>query len=283
MEEKIENMTKNPDAPELQEVINKLNALSTGTIEKFRIIHLLRDGEKSYTSIQKIFPTTNKSTIYKYLDDLFSAKIIKKRIDKPHGSRPLAYYSLSSLSLDLSPASISKILGYANVQENTDNTKIVLSSEISELKELKVIGKDNRETKFYPSILLGDLLDAGLRVDDAIFVLNSVFKSLYSGITTTEIGEITIENLKNIDNKLADMFKKFIEPHLNVVVDSKIEVWDRDKISEMIKKRRRVKELSATELNFLSHKIIRNIKKLTTEPSKELVEAYISMLADTVI
>jgi len=270
--------SKNSSTAQLRDTIKKINAISTGTNEKFMIIHALRGGEKSYTDIQQIFPTTNKSTIYKYLNDLFLAEIIKKRVARIPGKRPLSYYSLSFLSINLSPATISKILGYANGCEDTNDTKNVL---LIEIPELKVVGKEGKETKFYPSILMGALLDAGLRIEDAICVLNSVSKSLYDGISTTEIGDMAIANLKNIDNNLSDMFKKFIEPNLNVMVDSKIEVWNRDKISEMIKEKRKVRELSTAELNFLSHKIIRNIKKLTQEPTRELVVAYISMLANT--
>jgi len=270
--------SKNSSTAQLRDTIKKINAISTGTNEKFMIIHALRGGEKSYTDIQQIFPATNKSTIYKYLNDLFLAEIIKKRVKKSPGKRPLSYYSLSSLALDLSPATISKILGYVDGGEHTDECRGVV---FGEMPELEVVGKEGKETKFYPSILMGDLLDAGLRIEDAICVLNSVSKSLYDGISTTEIGDMAIANLKNIDNNLSDMFKKFIEPNLNVMVDSKIEVWNRDKISEMIKEKRKVRELSTAELNFLSHKIIRNIKKLTQEPTRELVVAYISMLANT--
>jgi DNA-binding HxlR family transcriptional regulator/transcriptional regulator NrdR family protein len=270
--------TNNQDTAQLRDTINRINAISTGTKEKFTIIHALRSGEKPYTDIQKIFQARNKSTIYKYLNDLFQVDIIKKRVERIPGKRPLSYYSLSSLTLDLSPAMISKILGYKDEYGQVGEYNEVI---FGKMPKLKVIGKDGKETNFYPSILLGDLLDANLRVENAISVLNSTSKSLYDGISTTEIGDIVIENLKHIDNNLAAMFKKFIDLDLTVLVNSKTEVWDRDKISEMIKERRRVRELSTSELKFLSHKIIRNIKKLTQTPSEEFVVAYIDMLANT--
>ncbi len=270
--------TNNQDTAQLRDTINRINAISTGTKEKFTIIHALRSGEKPYTDIQKIFQARNKSTIYKYLNDLFQVDIIKKRVERIPGKRPLSYYSLSSLTLDLSPAMISKILGYKDEYGQVGEYNEVI---FGKMPKLKVIGKDGKETNFYPSILLGDLLDANLRVENAISVLNSTSKSLYDGISTTEIGDIVIENLKHIDNNLAAMFKKFIDLDLTVLVNSKTEVWGRDKISEMIKERRRVRELSTSELKFLSHKIIRNIKKLTQRPSEEFVVAYIDMLANT--
>ena len=264
----------NPEA--FHETINKLNAISTGTKEKFMIIHDLRGGEKPYTEIHEIFPGTNRSTIYKYLSDLYQAGIIKKRVERLPGKRPIAYYSLAGLALDLSPAAISKLLGYG---DKSDKETLVFGEQ----SEVKVIGKNGKETEFYPSILLGDLLDAGVRIEDAICVLNSVSKSLYDGISTTEIGDNVIKNLRSIDGNLAGMFEKFIESSLDVVVDSRTDIWNRDKISEMIKERRCIKELSTGELKFLSHKIIRNIKKLTQKPTEGLVTAYVDMLANTVV
>ena len=85
----------------------------------------VKDGEKSYSEIQKNFPKTSKSTLYKYLSELDKGEIIKKRVERTDGRRPAAFYTLNFLSINLSPS------GIADVVEGKNDEKIEIFAEVN--------------------------------------------------------------------------------------------------------------------------------------------------------
>jgi len=251
----------------LDEYVKKISVLGNGTKEKLMIINMLKDGEKPYYEIQKIFPNISKSTIYKYLNELCKGRIIKKRVEKSKGKRPISFYSLDSLSIDLSP------LGIRNAIEGKEGNKIFADMNVN------VKGK-GITSKFSQSRLISDLLSAGIKIETALDVLKGVKSMIYDGITTEEIKNIVIEILENKDKKIAEMFKEYIDDKLKVNNNGYIEIWKEDEISARLREYKKKGEFTNEELKFLSHKVVRDIKKITLFPSKGMVEEYIKFIAD---
>ncbi|PKP58606.1 MAG: hypothetical protein CVT88_07005 [Candidatus Altiarchaeales archaeon HGW-Altiarchaeales-1] len=254
----------------IDEYSKKISVFGKGTKTKLLVVNILKDGEKSYSEIQKNFPRTSKSTLYKYLSELYKGGIIKKRVERTDGRRPLAFYNLNFLAINLSPSGIRDVID----GKNNENSEIFAKVNIS------VKGK-GITLKFSQSRLLNDLLSAGIKIEDAVDVLKELKSGLYEGITTTEIKDMVCEILENDDKKLANIFAVYIDDKLKVNCDNDIEIWTEDEISHKLKDYRKMTEFTGDELKFLSHKIVRDIKKLTLLPTKSLVEEHIKFIAES--
>ncbi|NCT01400.1 MAG: ArsR family transcriptional regulator, partial [Candidatus Altiarchaeum hamiconexum] len=241
-----------------------------GTKTKLMIVNTLKNGEMSYSEIQKNFSGTSKSTLYKYLSELYKGGIIKKRVERTDGKRPLAFYILNFLAINLSPSGIKDVIE----GKNNENREIFAKTDIS------VKGKGITQ-KFSQSRLLNDLLSTGIKIEDAVDVLKELKLSVYEGITTTEIRDMVCKILENNDEKLAEIFAVYIDDKLKVHCGNNIEIWTEDEISHKLRAYRKMTEFTGDELNFLSHKIVRDIKKITLFPSKGLVEEYIKFIANS--
>ncbi len=254
----------------IDEYSKKISVFGKGTKTKLLVVNILKDGEKSYSEIQKNFPRTSKSTLYKYLSELYKGGIIKKRVERTDGRRPLAFYNLNFLAINLSPT------GIRDVIEGKNNENIEIFAKVN----ISVKGK-GITLKFSQSRLLNDLLSAGIKIEDAVDVLKELKSGLYEGITTTEIKDMVCEILENDDKKLANIFAVYIDDKLKVNCDNDIEIWTEDEISHKLKDYRKMTEFTGDELKFLSHKIVRDIKKLTLLPTKSLVEEHIKFIAES--
>ncbi len=253
-----------------EEYSKKISVFGKGTTTKMRVINILKDGEKSYSEIQKNFPKTSKSTLYKYLSELDKGEIIKKRVERTDGRRPAAFYTLNFLSINLSPS------GIADVVEGKNDEKIEIFAEVN----VNVQGK-GITLKFSQSRLLNDLLSAGIKIEDAVKVLEELKPNLYEGITTTEIKDMVCKILENRAKKLAEAYERYSQDKLKVNCGDDVEIWTEAQISGMLKDIRQKREFGGEELRFLAHKIVRDIKKITLLPTKSLVEEYIKFIAES--
>jgi len=254
----------------IDEYSKKISVFGKGTKTKLLLISILKDGEKSYSEIQKKFPKTSKSTLYKYLNELYKGEIIKKRVERADGRRPLAFYTLNFLSINLSPSGIRDV-----VEGKNDDV-----AEIFAPVNVNVQGK-GIVSKFSQSRLLNDLLSAGIKIEDAVKVLKDMKPSLYEGISTTEIKDMSCKILENLNKKLAETYEEYIDDKLNVRCGNETEIWTETQISILLKDSRQKREFGGEELRFLSHKIVRDIKKLTLFPTKSLVIEYIKFIAES--
>lgn len=264
----IETNIKESDNIMLEDAIKQISAFSSGTFEKFVIIDEVANGKKSVPEIQERLSEVGKSTLYKYISDMENAKILKK---ETKGSK--VFYSLAGFAVTLTPKRISEIIN--NVKEDEEkrfNRMIKFGGSIN------VLDRYNRASEFYPSVLLSDMIYCGIKLSTAVDILRDVIENLYDGITTREISSITRRMIEKRSKSLAIDYKKYILGAVNVETDEGIDQWDDEGIEKIIKQRHEMIDIPATELEQLSHRIGRHLKRIGKVIPEGLAFAYIDYL-----
>ncbi len=238
----------------MEEVVKQVACLSPGTEDKFKIIALLTEkGELSFSQIMKELKL-GKSTLYNYLSDLVEGGILRKRVERKPGRRAVSYYSPDSFMIYLSPRCI---LGMVKGEKEPLFTTELINSE-----DITIIDDLGNKTKFHPSILIKDLLDAGIRVEDALDVATYVRENLFSGATTEDIARLAEKRLRQKDRELAEKFRWFLRGKVLVrTIDGKIEEWDRDRLMQEMAKLWKGIEKKSGEILILAKHAERCIKR----------------------
>ena len=264
----IETNIKESENVNLEDVIKQISALSSGTYEKFVIVDELAGGKKTASGIQEKLPDIGKSTLYKYIADLENTGIVKKNVE---GSKVL--YSLGGLSVALTPKRISEMLkGIREDEEKRFNEMLKFDRQIN------IIDRYNRPSEFYPSVLLSDMLSCGIKLSTAADILRDVIENLYDGISTREISSITRRMIEKRSRHLASDYKKYILGAVNVETDEGIEHWDDEMIEKIIKERHDVVDIPTPELEQLSHRIGRHLKRIGKVIPENLSLVYIDYM-----
>lgn len=245
----------------VEKTSEQLRALSAGSRQKFKLIDFLRKyGETTFADLELGMLPLRKSTLYNYLNDLVKVGIVEKRVVRDPGKRPSSFYSLGKgINIHLTPQTISDMLGgKGEVQsESRELDKLVRPPEI------KVIDKWDRETTFHPSVLMTDLLNAGIKLEDGIEVTMYVMENAYDRIHVDKIKKLTAEALEEKDKRLAMMYEWYIDAPLIVELASgKIAKWDRERLVKELEKRWVGVEKSKIDLELMAVKVERNIKKM---------------------
>ena len=267
----LESNIKEPENIVLENVINQISAFSSGTLEKFIIIDGLISGKKTASEIQEKLPEVGKSTLYKYIGDLENTGILKKEVK---GSKVL--YSLGGFSIVLTPKRISEMIkGTKEDEEKRFNEMIKFDGQVS------IIDRYNRPSEFYPSVLLSDMISCGIKLSTGIDILRDVMENLYDGISTREIYSITKRMIDKRSRSLAIDYKKYILGAVNVETDDGIEVWDDEMVEKVIKETHDVVDIPTPELEHLSHRIGRHLKRTGKVIPDELAFAYINYMVSS--
>lgn len=236
----------------------QLASLSPGTEEKLRIIEMLaRRGEMSFSEIKHAMPELNRSTLYNYLDDLVRGGLLKKRVEHEPGKRPASYYSVADFFIYLSPQCLLRIASGTGVG--------FVNDKFYPTVKVKVVDSAGNAGEYHPSILVRDLLDAGIRVEDALDAALYVAENLYEGITTEEIAKLAAKRLAEKDESLAERFLWFLHGPISVRrSNGGYENWDRARLEKEIVKEWKGIEKTPRELGLLSKQAERCIKRQST-------------------
>jgi DNA-binding HxlR family transcriptional regulator len=245
----------------VEKISEQLRALSTGAIEKFKLIDFLKKyGETSFADLELGLVPIRKSTLYNYLADLVEVGILEKRVEKESGKRPSSFYSLGKgIDIHLTPETISAMIdGKSKISTHSKSIE-----RLMEPPEIKVIDELDRETGFHPSVLMTDLLNAGIKLKDGLEVADYVMENVYDGIPVDKIKTLATEALERKDKRLAEMYTWYIDAPLTVELNSgKITKWDRERLIRELEKRWVGVEKSRTDLEVMAVKIERNLKKM---------------------
>jgi len=243
----------------LEKLVKQLASLSPGTEEKLRIIEMLaRQGEMPFSKLREAMPELNRSTLYNYLDDLVKGGLLKKRIVHEPGKRPVSYYSVADFFIYLSPQCLLRIASGADTG--------FVNDKFYPTVKVKVVDSAGNESEYHPSILVRDLLDAGIRVEDALDAALYVAENLYEGITTDEIAELAAKRLAEKDKSLAERFLWFLHGPISVRrSNGSYENWDRAKLEKEIAKEWKGIEKTPRELALLSRHAERCIKRQSAQ------------------
>ncbi|ODS34908.1 hypothetical protein BEH94_11535 [Candidatus Altiarchaeales archaeon WOR_SM1_SCG] len=251
-----------------EDVIKQLCAFSTGTYEKFIIVDDLISGKKAVPKIHEKLMSVGKSTLYKYIGDLENAGIIKK---ETRGSK--VFYSLAGFSIVLTPKRISEMLtGAREDEEKRFNEMLKFNGQVS------ITDRYNRTGEFYPGVLLSDMVSCGIKISTSVDILMDVMENLHDGISTREISSITRRMIEKRSRHLAVDYKKYILGAANIETDEGIELWDDEMVGKVIKQRHDIVDIPAPELEQLSHRIGRHLKRLGKVIPENLALAYIDYI-----
>ncbi len=241
----------------MENTIKQVAALSPGTEEKFKIIALLtKRGEIPFSDIQKEVKGINKSTLYNYLTDLVEGGLIKKRVLREEGKRPISFYSIKGFMVYLSPRCV---LSMFNGSREKD---VIAGAELIQTEDVEIIDDFGERMHFHPSILIKDMLDAGIRVEDALEVAAYVKENLYEGVTTEDIADMAEEKLREMDPELAEKFHWFLRGNIVVkTLKGTFEEWDRERLIDEINKLWKGIEKKKSEIVVLARHAERCIKR----------------------
>ena len=148
-------------------------------------------------------------------------------------------------------------------------------------KQISINDRYNRVSEFYPSVLLYDLLSCGIKLSTAVDILRDVIENLYKDISTREISAITRRMIKKRSRSLAIDYRKYISGAVNVETDDGIGVWDDEMIEKVIRREHDVIEIPTPELERLSHRIGRHLKKIGKVIPENLAIAYIDYMVSS--
>lgn len=236
--------------------VNQVAALSPGTEEKLRVIAFLTgEGEMPFREIQEeLEGRVNKSTLYNYLNDLVKRDILEKRVEKGEGRRPVSYYSIKGFMLYLSPRCVLSLLKGKN--------EVIGPGIMDSREEARVIDGRGESSPFHPSVLVKDMLDAGIRVEDALEVATYIKENLYKGITTREIADIAVKKLAQKDRELGEKFHWFLRGEILVKTrEGEFEEWDRKRLLQEMENLWKGIEKKSGEMAVLAKNSERCIKR----------------------
>jgi hypothetical protein len=146
--------------------------------------------------------------------------------------------------------------------------------------KIKVTDELKRQTVFHPSVLMTDLLNAGIKLEDGIEVAQYVIENLYDGINVDSIKALAMEALQRKGKRLAEMYDWYLDAPITVETESgNMTKWDRDRLIKEIEKRWVGIEKSRTELEQMAVKTERDLKKMKKGPLKsKFVRDYMDAL-----
>jgi hypothetical protein len=245
----------------VEKISEQLQALSAGSRQKFKLIDFLRKyGETTFADLELGMLPLRKSTLYNYLNDLVKVEIVEKRVVRDPGKRPSSFYSLGKgINIHLTPQTISDMLGgKGEVQPEPGEL-----DRLAKPPEIKVIDKGERETIFHPSVLMTDLLNAGIKLEDGIEATMYVMENIYDGIHVDKIKKLAAGALGEKDERLTAMYEWYIDAPLTVELPGgKIAKWDRAHLVKELEKRWVGVEKSKIDLELMAVKVERDIKKI---------------------
>lgn len=265
----------------IERVSEQIRALSAGVPEKFKIIDFLKKyGETSFADLELGMTPLRKSTLYNYLNDLVEVGIVEKHVVREKGRRPSSFYRLGrGVDIHITPKTIREML------EGKSET-LAQSKDIENLvrpPKVKVTDELERQTLFHPSVLMTDLLNAGVKLEDGIEVAQYVIENLYDGINVDSIKTLAMEALRRKGKRLAEMYDWYLDAPITVETKSgNMTKWDRERLIGELEKRWIGVEKTRTELEQMAVKTERDLKRMKKGALKsKFVLDYMDALLET--
>ncbi len=263
------------------DILRQIKALHPKPEIKLQIIDLLRrEGELGVNDLSEKLGYRNKSSLYRYLDDLTRGGVLNKTHTNGGGSW---VYKIRDFYINLTPETVADHFSGEIREYGEDPELEMLKNLLYEEDSINVVDASGEEIPFSPSVLMKDFLDAGVRAEEALNITSHMRKTAYNGITAKEMRGKIHKLLRDKGYQVAaDRYRRYIIDPIKVEDRDKTEEWDEQDLKKELKNlqgENKVLTVSNREMEMLAVDTMKNLKKLNIEPiPKKFIQEYLKLL-----
>jgi len=262
-------------------ILRQIKALHPKPELKLQIIDALRrEGEQGVTELGNRLGYQNKSSLYRYLDDLNRGGVVKKT--RSNGCSKWVY-RLEDFYITITPETTEQYFTKESDETNQSPELNAIKQLLYTEYDINVLDASGQQIPFSPAVLMKDFLDAGVDMEEAWNITLHMKQTAYNDITAQEMREKIHRLLKKRGCRVAaERYRRYIIDPIKVSINDKIVDWEEKDLKKELKNQRKqnkVLTVSNREMNRLTVNAMKNLKKLEIEPIPlEFIQEYLMLL-----